>query len=178
VVGQQWVRREKGGFYSKAEKLVVTMQKRITSVLLTWCRYYQGVSQKPNSERLSVVPTPGQYYRAPGKNSPVKAYRKYRPSVGTTDKSWVFQKRRANVYVLTLNSSHSLGSSPRALLASLGYHFASPFIVRCFLYSNSKSKIELSLDSRWQHRLGVGGLPLVKTMIFIHLSPAHILIKH
>jgi hypothetical protein len=137
-----------GGFYTKAEKLVVIVQKRITSVLPTWCRYYRGVSQKPNSERLSVGPTPGQYYRDPGKNSSVKAYRKYRPDVGTTDKSRVFHKRRANVYVLTLNSSHSLGSSPRALLASLGYQFAPPFIVRCFLYSNSKSKVELSLDSR------------------------------
>jgi hypothetical protein len=93
-----------------------------------------------NSEGLSVVPTPGRYYRAPGKNSLVMAYRKYRPVVGTTDKSWFFQKRKANVYVLTLNSSHSLGSSSRALLASLGYQFASPYIVRCFLYSNSKSK--------------------------------------
>jgi hypothetical protein len=169
---------ENGGFYTKVEKLAVTVQKRLASVLPTWCRYYRGVSQKPNSERLSVVLTPGRYYRAPGKNSPKKAYRKYRPGVGTTDKNWDFQKRRANVYVSTLNSSHSLGSSPKALLASLGYQFASPFIVRCFLYSNSKSKIELRLDSRWKHRLGVGGLPLVTTMIFIHLSPAHILIKH
>jgi hypothetical protein len=76
-----------GGFYTKAEKLVVTVQKRLTSVLPTWCRYYQGVSQKPNSEGLLVVLTPGRYYRAPGKNSPVKAYRKYRPGIGTTDKS-------------------------------------------------------------------------------------------
>jgi hypothetical protein len=37
---------------------------------------------------------PGRYYRAPGKNSSVKAYRKYRPGVGTTDKSWVFIKEK------------------------------------------------------------------------------------
>jgi hypothetical protein len=112
--------------------------------------------QKLASEVLSEVPTQRRYYR-----------QKLR-----------FSEKKSNVYVLTLNSSHSLGSSLRALLASLGYQFTSPFIVQCFLYSNSKSKIELSLDSRWKHRLGVGGLPLVKTMIFIHLSLAHILIKH
>jgi hypothetical protein len=129
-----------GGFYTTAQKLAVTVLSWVSSVLPTRCRYYRGVSQKPNSEAISVVPTLGRYYRALGKNSPERAYRKYRPGVGTTDKRLSFQERGANVYVLTLNFSHSLRSSPRALLASLGYQFASPFIVRCFLYSNSKSK--------------------------------------
>jgi hypothetical protein len=112
--------------------------------------------QKLASEVLSDVPTQCRYYR-----------QKLR-----------FLEKKSKVYVLTLNFSHSLGSSPRALLASLGYQFVSPFIVRCFLYLNSKSKIKLSLGSSWKYRLGVGGLPFVKTMIFIHLSPTHILIKH
>jgi hypothetical protein len=75
-----------GGFYTRAQKLAVTVLERIPSVLPIWCRYYRGVSQKPNSGGLSVVPTPGRYYRALGKNLPVKVYRKYRPGVGTTDK--------------------------------------------------------------------------------------------
>jgi hypothetical protein len=91
LVSNEW--REKGGFCTNAAKLAATVQKRLTSVLPTWCRYYRGISQKPNSEGLSVVPTPGRYYRAPGKNSPVKAYRKYQPGVGTVDKSWFFRKK-------------------------------------------------------------------------------------
>jgi hypothetical protein len=74
--------------------------------------------QKLASEGLSEVPTQRRYYR-----------QKLR-----------FSEKTSNVYMLTLNSSHSLGSSFRALLASLGYQFAPPFIVRCFLYSNSKMK--------------------------------------
>jgi hypothetical protein len=129
-----------GGFCTKAQKLAVTVLSRVSSVLPTRCRYYRGVSQKPNSEAISLVPTLGLYNRAHGKNSLVRAYRKYRPGVGTTDKRHNFQKSGANMYVLTLNFSYSLRSSPRALLASLDYQFTSPFIVRCFLYSNLKSK--------------------------------------
>jgi hypothetical protein len=54
------------GFYTKPETLAVTVQKRASSVLPTRCRNYRGVALKPNSESLSVVPTPGRYYRAPG----------------------------------------------------------------------------------------------------------------
>jgi hypothetical protein len=97
------------GFYTTAQKLVINVLKRVPSVLPTRCRYYQGVSQKPNRDGLSVVPTPGRYYRAPGKNFareglsviltpgryyrslgknlPERAYQKYQPSVGTTDRS-------------------------------------------------------------------------------------------
>jgi hypothetical protein len=64
-----------GGFYTTAQKLPVTMLSRVPSVLPTRCRYYRGVSQKPNSEAISVVPTLGRYYRALGKNSPERAYR-------------------------------------------------------------------------------------------------------
>jgi hypothetical protein len=129
-----------GGFYTVPQKLAVTVLSRVSSVLPTRHRYYRGISQKPNSEAISVVPTLGRYYRAPGKNSPERAYQKYRPGVGTTDKRLNFQERGANVYMSTLNFFHSLRSSPRALLASIGYQFVSPFTVRCFLYSNSKSK--------------------------------------
>jgi hypothetical protein len=78
VVGQQWVRREMGGLYTNPEKLAVTVLKRVSSVLPTRCRYYRGVSLKPNSEGLSVVPTLGRYYRAPGKT-------RQRRLIGTTD---------------------------------------------------------------------------------------------
>jgi hypothetical protein len=104
-------------------------------------RNYRWVPVKPNSGALSVVSTPGRYYRGPGKNLLVKPYRYYRPGVGTTNKGWEFKKRGANVHVSTRVSSNLLRSSPKALLASFGNQFASPFIVRCFLYSNSKSKI-------------------------------------
>jgi hypothetical protein len=66
-----------GGFLYTAQKLAVTVLSRVSSVLLTRCRYYRGVSQKPNSEAISVVLTLGRYYRAPGKKSLVRAYRKY-----------------------------------------------------------------------------------------------------
>jgi hypothetical protein len=75
-----------GGFYTNPEKLAVTVQKCVSSVLPTWGRNYRGVPLKPNSKGISVVLTPGRYYRAPGKNSPVKPYWYYRPGVGTTDK--------------------------------------------------------------------------------------------
>jgi hypothetical protein len=55
-----------GGFYTNPEKLAVTVQDCVSSVLPTRCQNYRGVSLKPNSEGLSVVPTPGRYYRAPG----------------------------------------------------------------------------------------------------------------
>jgi hypothetical protein len=45
------------------------------------------------------------------------------------------------VSVSTRVSSDSLRSSPKELLASLGDQFASPFIVWCLLYSNSKLKV-------------------------------------
>jgi hypothetical protein len=64
-----------GGFYTTAQKLVITVLSRVSSVLPTRYRYYRGVSQKPNSEAISVVPTLGWYYRAPSKNSPERAYR-------------------------------------------------------------------------------------------------------
>jgi hypothetical protein len=60
------VRREKGRFYFRAQKLAVIVLEQIPSVLPTRRRYYRGVSRKPNSGGLSVVPTPGRYYRAPG----------------------------------------------------------------------------------------------------------------
>jgi hypothetical protein len=50
------------GFYSTTQKLAVTVLSRVSSVLPIRCRYYRGVSQKPNSEAISVVPTLGQYY--------------------------------------------------------------------------------------------------------------------
>jgi predicted SpoU family rRNA methylase len=55
-----------GGFYTSAQKLVVIVLSRVPSVLPTRCRYYRGVSQKPNSEAISVVPTLDRYYRARG----------------------------------------------------------------------------------------------------------------
>jgi hypothetical protein len=55
-----------GGFYTYPEKLAVTVQNRVSSVLLTRGRNYQGVPLKPNIKGISVVPTPGRYYRAPG----------------------------------------------------------------------------------------------------------------
>jgi hypothetical protein len=55
-----------GVFYTTAQELAVTVLSRVSSVLPTWCRYYRRVSQKPNSEALSVVPTLGRYYRPPG----------------------------------------------------------------------------------------------------------------
>jgi hypothetical protein len=55
-----------GGFYTNPEKLAVTVQKCASSVLPTRGRNYRGVPLKPNSEGLSVVPTPGRYYKAPG----------------------------------------------------------------------------------------------------------------
>jgi hypothetical protein len=124
LVNYEWGGRR--GFYTTAQKLAVTVLSRVSSVLPTRCRYYQGVSQKPNSEDISVVPTLGWYYRPPGQNSPVKLYRYYRPGVGTTDYGWEFEIRLAKVRVSTLGSSHSLGLSPRALLASLCYQFTSP----------------------------------------------------
>jgi hypothetical protein len=48
------------GLNTKAQKLVVTVLSRASSVLPTRCRYYQGVSQKPNSTDSSVVPTLGR----------------------------------------------------------------------------------------------------------------------
>jgi hypothetical protein len=56
---------EKGYLYLTL-KLVVTVQNWDSSVLPTWGRNYRGVSLKPNSEGISVVPIPGRYYRAPG----------------------------------------------------------------------------------------------------------------
>jgi hypothetical protein len=54
------------GFYTTVQKLAVIVLSRVSSVLPTQCRYYRGVSQKPNSEAISVVPTLGRYYRPPG----------------------------------------------------------------------------------------------------------------
>jgi hypothetical protein len=51
---------EERGLNTKAQKLAITVLSRASSVLPTWCRYYRGVSQKPNSEALSVVPTLGR----------------------------------------------------------------------------------------------------------------------
>jgi hypothetical protein len=48
------------GLNTKAQKLAVTVLSRPSSVLPTRCRYYRGVSQKPNSEALSVEPTQGR----------------------------------------------------------------------------------------------------------------------
>jgi hypothetical protein len=130
LVSDEWGGR-RGVFILSPQKLAVIVMSR----------NYRGVPVKPNSGAISLVPTTGQYYWGPSQNSLVKPYRYYRPGIGTTDKGWDFKKRRANVHVLTRFSSHSLKSSPKALLASLGDQFASPLIVRCFLYSNSKSKL-------------------------------------
>jgi hypothetical protein len=46
------------GLNTTAQKLAVTVLSRASSVLPTQCRYYRGVSQKPNGAVLSVVPTP------------------------------------------------------------------------------------------------------------------------
>jgi hypothetical protein len=70
------------------------------------------------SEAISVLPTRRRYYRQ---------------RLGVEGK-------RSNWHESTWFSSHSLRLSPKALLASLGNQFASPFIVRCFLYSSSKSR--------------------------------------
>jgi hypothetical protein len=48
------------GLNTKAQKLAITVLSHASLVLPTWCRYYRGVSQKPNSEALSVVPTLGR----------------------------------------------------------------------------------------------------------------------
>jgi hypothetical protein len=62
-------------------------------------------------------------------------------------------------------------------------HVASP-VLHTPLYSmvfpilKFKIKIKWSLDLSWKRQIGVGGLPLVKTMIFNYLNPAHILINH
>jgi hypothetical protein len=48
------------GSYTIAQKLAVTVLSRVSSVLPTRCRYYRGVSQKPNNAALSVVPTLGR----------------------------------------------------------------------------------------------------------------------
>jgi hypothetical protein len=49
-----------GGLNTKGQKLAVTVQNRVSSVLPTRCRYYRGVFQNPNSTALSVVPTLGR----------------------------------------------------------------------------------------------------------------------
>jgi hypothetical protein len=51
---------EERGLNTKAQKLVVTVLSRASSVLPTRCQYYRGVSQKPNSTDSSVVPTLGR----------------------------------------------------------------------------------------------------------------------
>jgi hypothetical protein len=54
-----------GGFYTTAQKLAVTVLSRVSSVLPTRCRYYRGVSKKPNSEAISVVLTLGLVLPSP-----------------------------------------------------------------------------------------------------------------
>jgi hypothetical protein len=51
-----------GALYTSAQKLAVIVLSRVPSVLPTRCRYYRGVSEKPNSEAISVVLTLGWYY--------------------------------------------------------------------------------------------------------------------
>jgi hypothetical protein len=121
----------------------------MVSVLLRGFLETQQCKLIGSSDPGSVLPTPWKKLASEVLSEVPPLRRYYRQKLR-------FSGKESNVHVLTLTSSHSLGSSPRALLASLGYQFASPFIVRCFLHPNSKLEINLSLDLRWKHRLGVG----------------------
>jgi hypothetical protein len=91
LVNNEWGGR-RGLYILSPEKLAVIVLSRLLSELPTRGRNYQGVLVKPNSGAISVVPTPGQYYRGPGQNSLVKPYPYYRPGVGTTEKAGNLRK--------------------------------------------------------------------------------------
>jgi hypothetical protein len=136
LVSNEWGGR-RGVYILNSEKLVVTVQK--TGFIRTsdtgselprgavetqqWSHIgsfdHGSVLSRPwlklANEAILVLPTQCWYYLV----------------------SW---KKEEQLCMCRLDS-HSLRSPPKALLASLSDQFASPFIVRCFLYSNSKSKI-------------------------------------